>query len=162
MHGNMFYKDNIIISAFAFLFNPLYLIGSSFLFKFQYFFFVIFLAACCVAEVFFNSSLSMSVKSVTCVSLLRAIISGSSKGKSLIKSTVCKSSVLRKPVFFSLLLAFLFDFFQTCFLSLLSIFFYNSFRSWLGIIFFFFFFVQLGPVHHQMEFQYYHQNLFLR
>ena len=82
----------------------------------------------------------MSVKSVTCVSLLRAIISGSSKGKSLIKSTVCKSSVLRKPVFFSLLLAFLFDFFQTCFLSLLSIFFYNSFRSWLGIIFFFFFF----------------------
>ena len=43
-----------------------------------------FLAVCCVAEVCFKSILSMSVKSVICVSLLKSIVSRSSKVKSLL------------------------------------------------------------------------------
>ena len=43
----------------------------------------------------------MSVKSVICVSLLKSIVSRLSKVASLLKPIVSKSSVLRKPAFFS-------------------------------------------------------------
>ena len=129
MHWNLFNKYNVIVSGFAFfLFGSLYSIGSPFLFKSRYFF-IIFLNACYVAEVFFKSILSMSVKSVIWVSLLKLQFRYHLKLHHYYNQLFVNCLFLEIQPFFSHSADILFVFFSDFLFVFAFDFFYNTIRS---------------------------------